>query len=335
MNSKLKDLILLDTDRTEKNLLDELKKDISILMANQTGTIEDYRMYAEVSQDLSIIDRKIDYLGWKDVNALYNSLQNIIKLINSTLSIPKEEEISQYVIDQSAAIKGSKDNINRIINKVNNLKKSPSNKVKVANNIYVKYYKNSYESMNQDEYNTVIKIVDKSLKQIEKIEFGGEFSEYHYQYLNGERATDRGRDLKSYGLTSADHDIGQLVKAGIKREEIIKLYKTNEVAMRLTKNIPSQDLKETSGYEYYRDTFSWKLIFKKYPTNYEFAFSAYDALVRRINDLDSMAQVYAAVYNSIGYETTIYQRHVYIKINGKWWSKDFYQVDEKENVIRL
>ncbi|WP_201317576.1 stalk domain-containing protein, partial [Paenibacillus sp. EPM92] len=171
----------------------------------------------------------------------------------------------------------------------------------VANGIKVKYGKHTYGSRSQSEYDTVIRIVEEALKGYDESNFGGSDHEYYLEYLDGARwsGNKKDRSARNIGLYYAEAQLGDLVKAGVSKEEIIKVRTLATIAY---------DLKE--GATDPRDGSPR---------------SAYDALAAspRITDCDSDAQVFSLVYDMMGYNTAIIagnnHAEVLIQIEGKWY----------------
>ncbi|HWO97227.1 MAG TPA: S-layer homology domain-containing protein [Bacillus sp. (in: firmicutes)] len=175
----------------------------------------------------------------------------------------------------------------------------------VVNGIKVNYGKHTYGSKTQAHYDQVMQIVTSALElKYNDIVYSPQVSydKYHDEYINGARGT-RDRTSPDYyternrGLLSAENNIGGLVKAGLGKEDIIKLKR--------------------GGY-----VFSTLISGKRDPLDGS-PESAYDALVRDINDCDSEAQVMAAVLDTMGYNTAILVRpghaNMFVEVQGKWF----------------
>ncbi|WP_080833707.1 copper amine oxidase N-terminal domain-containing protein [Cohnella massiliensis] len=171
--------------------------------------------------------------------------------------------------------------------------------VQVVNGIKVKYGKHTYSVSNQSEYDQSLKIVEDALKGFDDIVFGGRYNEYFELFLKGERwSGDRSdRSERNIGLKIAEGSIGDLVNAGVSRETIIKADKAAAIALSLF-----------SG---------------KYNPLDGSPRSIYDVLVLNRNDCDPTAQVYSAVFDSLGFNTAIIggsnHAEVLIQIDGKWF----------------
>lgn len=179
---------------------------------------------------------------------------------------------------------------------------APSENNKVGN-ITVKYGSHTYASKNQAEYDKVMSIVSAKIKSDYD---GAEFTrdstnKYYYEYLDGARGIKDRRDpnfgtQRNSTLIAADSLLGDLVDAGFSKETIIELHKGSIVATYLLAG--KTDPKDGS------------------PS------SAYDALVNGLSDCDPIAQVYSAVFDSLGYNTVMLTRpgHAFalVQIDGKW-----------------
>lgn len=175
----------------------------------------------------------------------------------------------------------------------------------IVNGIKVRFGKHTYGSRNQEEYDTVVRIVEEALKGYDQSNFGGVYKEYFYEYLNGARwsGDKKDRSDRNRGLFAAENMLGDLVKAGVSKEEIIKVSTLASIAYDLLKGaIDPADGSPNS---------------------------AYDALVgnasgKRYSDCDSDAQVFSLVFDMMGYNTMIAagQNHaqMYVEINGKWYA---------------
>lgn len=322
INNFTKQFMLYESRRSEKTLILDLKKAFSKLETNKD---DESNTYIAITRALVPIDRKIDYIGWKDVTGLSSVLQTGIDLMR------------QYSLsNDNLTIENAKDNINRMYLKVKNMNNTKNNqrpRSKIANDIKVLYGNHDYDSLNQKEYDTVIAEVNKALNDINKAEFGGEYSEFYYQYLDGERWSGNRMDRsdKNIGLFYAGEDLGEFVSEKINKEDIIKAYKTLEVARNLTSNIPDIGFGSTS-YQYYIEGESFYL--KKSPSNYEISLSAYDGFVRRLDGAEAVSQINTAVFDVMGYKTKTVEGALQVQIGGKWWgvsgSGFFYKPEKKK-----
>lgn len=169
----------------------------------------------------------------------------------------------------------------------------------VVDGIKVKYGKHTYGVTTQKQYDQSLQIVDDVLKGIDDIVFGGRYNEYYELFLKGERwSGDRSdRSDRNKGLKSAEGSIGDLVNAGVSSETIIKAYKASTISLELLRG-KHDPLDGTPR-------------------------SIYDALVLDRIDCDPIAQVYSAVFDSLGFNTAIIggsnHAEVLIQFDGKWF----------------
>jgi hypothetical protein len=324
-------LLLNQSERSEKDLILALKNAILKLKNSQQNTVDDYKAYLDISITLAVIDRKVDYIGWTNVNELATVLNTSTSLIGKPITIPESYQNAIYEAESRLrTIKIAEGNIMRMKNKVTKLKKSiPS--AKIADTIQVLYGSNSYNTMNQKEYDVVLEIVSDTLSRMDKVVFGGRDSQFYYRYLNGERYTEKTDQLKYMGFTNAEREIGSLVKAGISKEEIITLYKLKELAWELETRVPSQNI-SSSKYSYGYNFGDFYVT--KSPSNYEISISAYDALVRLLDDREAIAQVYSAVFDAKGYRTDTKNGYMYFEMKGQWWNSSLLPVDKNGNLVR-
>ncbi|BFH67321.1 hypothetical protein J27TS7_15760 [Paenibacillus dendritiformis] len=181
-------------------------------------------------------------------------------------------------------------------------KVSDSGKQQAVDGISVKHGKHTYASRNQSEYDQVMKIVENAVKGYDESGFGGVYQKYYYEYLDGARWTGDKSDRsdRNRGLYAAENSIGDLVKAGVSKEEIVKVDTIASIAYDLLRGVP--DPKDGSPR------------------------SAFDALARspRMTDCDSDSQVFSAVFDAMGYNTMIGSspNHAdpYVEIDGIWYS---------------
>ncbi|WP_079912988.1 copper amine oxidase N-terminal domain-containing protein [Paenibacillus sp. 32352] len=167
--------------------------------------------------------------------------------------------------------------------------------------IKVLYGKHTYGSVDQNEYTAVLKIVNQALKGYDDIVFGGDqYSPYYYQYLDGARWTGdtRDRSLQNRALKSAENTIGPLVEEGLNKDEIVKVYKVVNVAL--------------------------KLIQGKADPGDGSPSSAADNLLHNRSDCDAEAEVYSVVFDAMAYNTAIIgganHAQVIIKLGGSWFT---------------
>ncbi|MGM0805751.1 MAG: copper amine oxidase N-terminal domain-containing protein [Bacillota bacterium] len=185
---------------------------------------------------------------------------------------------------------------------------------KIVNGIKVKYGAHTYGSQSQWQYNQVMQIVEKShMKNYGKVEWPEEYD----WYLSGDRAENYPyRSEKSRALHGANYRIGDLVKANVKKEEILKAHN----AIYLTLSTYNNNAKDPGDMS---------------PR------SAYDELVRGVTDCDASAQVLSAVFDSLGYNTMIvsgnYHADPLVQINGIWYKPfgdGFYKYEIQKNFYK-
>ncbi|CAM4415442.1 copper amine oxidase N-terminal domain-containing protein [Paenibacillus alkaliterrae] len=185
---------------------------------------------------------------------------------------------------------------------IESAKVSDTGKLQNVDGISVKYGRHTYASRNQSEYDQVMKIVENAVKGYDESGFEGVYQKYYYEFLDGARwSGDKSdRSDRNRGLYAAENSIGELVKAGVSKEEIVKVDTIASIAYDLLRGVP--DPKDGSPR------------------------SAYDALVRspRMTDCDSDSQVFSAVFDAMGYNTLIASSpnhaQVYVEIDGYWYS---------------
>jgi hypothetical protein len=180
-----------------------------------------------------------------------------------------------------------------------------------ANGISTRYGKHDYASRNQSEYDKVMKIIDAAVDEIPSMQLGdgGRFQNAYEQFLEGDKASNYDPSSMEYrNLSVVEARLSALVDAGLSKYKIADLQKATMVAGNLLAGI------EDPGTGTPR--------------------SAYDALISRLTDCDSDAQVYSAIFDSLGYPTAIIastgHADVIIKIEGKWYntsSATFTKVD--------
>ncbi|BBW98756.1 stalk domain-containing protein [Geobacillus subterraneus] len=173
------------------------------------------------------------------------------------------------------------------------------NKKQVVKGITVDYGRHTYGVKNQAEYNKVMEIVRNALKRLDKEPWtDGRLAKYRDMYLNGDRKENyKVGSLEYIGLLQAENSLGDLVRKGVSKEEIKKVYKLGMIASDLLQGA-------------------------KDPRNGKPS-SAYDALVNKLSDCDSGAQVYSAVYDAMGYNTMILAGNnhasAYVQIGDNWY----------------
>ncbi|MED4974254.1 MULTISPECIES: CAP domain-containing protein [Geobacillus thermoleovorans group] len=174
-----------------------------------------------------------------------------------------------------------------------------NNKKQVVNGITVDYGRHTYGVKNQAEYNKVMEIVRNELKRVDKEPWmDGRFAKYYDMYLNGDRKENyKVGSLEYRGLLQAENSLGDLVSKGVSKEEIKKVYKLGMIASDLLQGATDPRNGKPS--------------------------SAYDALVNKLSDCDSDAQVYSAVYDAMGYNTMILagksHADAFVQIGNNWY----------------
>ncbi|BBW98749.1 stalk domain-containing protein [Geobacillus subterraneus] len=173
------------------------------------------------------------------------------------------------------------------------------NKKQVVKGITVDYGRHTYGVKNQAEYNKVMEIVRNALKGIDKEPWiEGRLAKYYDMYLDGVRKENYNVGSLDYvGMFQAEQSLKGLVDKKVSIEEIKKIYKIRRVASDLLKGA-------------------------KDPRNGKPS-SAYDALVNKLSDCDSGAQVYSAVYDAMGYNTMILAGNnhaaAFVQIGDNWY----------------
>ncbi|MEF3302523.1 stalk domain-containing protein [Paenibacillus sp. GYB003] len=180
----------------------------------------------------------------------------------------------------------------------------------------VRYGRHDYGSLNQSQYDTVMKIVDKAVAGLDKVDISQE-EMYLTEYMNGARwSGDKGdRSERNKGLYYTEQRYGEMVADGVSKDEIVKIIKARILSTHLVEK--AKDIGEAP-------------------------FSAYQALIELNRGCESISQVDSAVFDVLGYNTMIYgpEGHAEsaIMINGKWynltglqrlptfdqWEKDFF-----------
>ncbi|WP_445612973.1 hypothetical protein [Geobacillus sp. YF-1] len=174
-----------------------------------------------------------------------------------------------------------------------------NNKKQVVNGITVDYGRHTYGVKNQAEYNKVMEIVRNELKRVDKEPWvGGRFAKYYDMYLNGDRKENyKVGSLDYRGMFQAEQALKDLVDKKVSKEEIKKIYKVRMVAAGWIGNTSDP---RTGKPE-----------------------SAYDALVNKVSDCDSDAQVYSAFFDALGYNTMIlagnHHADAFIQIKDNWY----------------
>lgn len=309
VNEMMKSIALIQSKRSEKELLASLNSAFSSVNRAQ---FTNPTLTNNLTVTLAVIDRKIDYVGWKDVNGLYNAMQT-----GSSLDL-------KYLVKSDIGFSAA-EMIKRIHTKASNLKKTgpvTGQDKNMADYIKVVSEDVTYMTVNQKEYDAVFTIVKEALKGYDKVVIGGEFSPYYYQFLEGERGNwDRShpdaRTKRNLGLISAEITMGDLVKAGVSKEEVIRLTKTAEIAAELTRSIHYSG-PNSSIYQYDYECGCMSLT--KSPANSELAYSAYDGLVRGLGSSMVYQNIDAAVFDGMGYQTKYVNHRMMFEVNGVWWN---------------
>jgi hypothetical protein len=169
--------------------------------------------------------------------------------------------------------------------------------VHVVNGITVRYGKHDYGSNNQAEYDKVMEIVAAKVAAIDSISFGGKYEAYFTRFLAGERASSFPSDSLDYrGLSIAQNKLSILLDQGLSNVDVVKAYKTSLIsALLLGSDNPGDGSPK----------------------------SAYDILVRHLGDCDAIANVYSAVFDSLGYNSAILSGYnhadVVVKLGDSWF----------------
>jgi hypothetical protein len=144
-----------------------------------------------------------------------------------------------------------------------------------------------------------MEIVGQKVKDIGSVKFdaGGKYEDYFKRFLDGDRASNYDQKSMDYrGLGIVQNKLGPLVDNGVTKDIIEKVYKGSLMGGDLVEGV--KDLGGSTR-------------------------SAYDALVGKSTDCDSDAQVYSAVFDSLGFNTAIVagtgHADVIIQLNGKWF----------------
>lgn len=169
----------------------------------------------------------------------------------------------------------------------------------------VMFGRHAYGSLNQNEYDEVMKIVKKELDRVFDPNWDGLLyginkleEQYFLSYLDGKRWDgNRSNDSpENVALYAAEEYLGDLVRAGVKKEVIIEIMKIEKAARKKLREANPVDVTPRS---------------------------AYDALVKRIDDCDSTANTLSAFYDAMGYNTMIVgmPNHalVLVEVNGYWF----------------
>lgn len=165
------------------------------------------------------------------------------------------------------------------------------------------YTKHHYGSANQEEFNTVIDIINDAILDVPTVQF----PKYYSEYLDGARwSGDRSdRSERNVRLAQAEGALKGIVDAGVSRASIEKAYK----------------VLLTAGY----------LIAGRKDPKDGTPRSAYDNLVRKVSDCDSDAEAFSAFFDAMGYNTMIIaspgHAEFYFQIEGNWYDRWFRKFD--------
>ncbi|MFI8711975.1 copper amine oxidase N-terminal domain-containing protein [Brevibacillus brevis] len=171
----------------------------------------------------------------------------------------------------------------------------------VVNGIHVKYGAHTYGVKSQQEYDAAMKVVDAKIKSTDMSQYST--YDYYVRYVNGERwdGNRSNRSELNIGLFQAEQNIGALVKAGVSKDTILKSLKAVQASADLT-NMRDNGLTDPKDGT---------------PS------SIYDTLFRKITDCDSDAQTWAAVFDSMGFNTMVLagpgHADMLVQFNGTWY----------------
>lgn len=174
-----------------------------------------------------------------------------------------------------------------------------NNKKQVVNGITVDYGRHTYGVKNQAEYNKVMEIVRNELKRLDKEPWiEGRLAKYYDMYLDGVRKENYKKGSLEYmGLMNAETVLKDVVDKKVSKEDIRKVYKVKAIANSLLQGTTDP---RTGKPE-----------------------SAYDALVKKVSDCDSDAQVYSAFLDAMGYNTMIIadkdHADAFVQIGSHWF----------------
>lgn len=325
---QVKRILLLESKKSEKTLLTNLKNAFNKLEKSRKIDIDSKDSYRDIAVALAVIDRKMDYIGWNDINGLLSTLEKGLPIVNIPITI---KDPLSFTYGDRLMISRVKGNTQNMLKKVKKIKvsrlKGPRNKI--PETIIVQYNKNHYNCANQNEYNQVITEIKRAIKEMNSLPIGGEYSEYYNMFLEGKRWSGNKNDRsdQNIGLFIAEEVMGILVKAGVNKKEIVKLIKAQEIAQELKSSIPNQDV-EHFRYEYYWDNLD-NFWLKKSPSNYVISLSAYDGLIRGLEEEEARRQITSAVFDIFGYKTKVAKAKgfgdvVAIWIKGKWRAIDWH-----------
>lgn len=184
--------------------------------------------------------------------------------------------------------------------------------LKPKSKISTLYGKHDYGSLNQKEYDTVIKIAKEKLVGVENGPYAqSKIAEKAYSdFLDGvepirDRANPKFRSEYNMALLYGYNNLMTVKESGLSKKEII---------------------------QYWRIQYAYATVDAGTEPGTGAPYSAYDALVRKTMDCDALAQVMNLFFDIMGYNTAILARpgHAFeeIKINGKWRNPTYlYPVD--------
>jgi len=170
-----------------------------------------------------------------------------------------------------------------------------------VNGIKVQYGKHTYGSKNQKEYDKVMEIVNAKIASFDfELDPSGKYTEQFEAYLyKGDRAVEHPEGSQEWrGLILANGKFGPLLEAGLTVDESVDVYKASLIASSFMGDVTN-------------------------PRNGS-PKSAYDNLVNKLSDCDSDAQVYSAVLDVLGFNTSIVASRshadVIVKLGNNWYS---------------
>ncbi|WP_316569890.1 hypothetical protein [Neobacillus sp. YIM B06451] len=326
MDRVTKLIVEKESQRSEKELLSRLEKALQkVTAADYTNSVE---AHTEVTVALFAIDRQIDYSGWKNVSGLYNTLEGYKNAFDGRIRIPSN--VYNYdPIQIYGNMEFASGVFNRVYGKVKGLKNSSSIKAQnpITEEVIAQFGRHGYNSMNQKEYDQVMKIVTQSLKGYKEAKdvYKAEYHQYYLDYINGARwdGNNDNQSDRNMILRMAEGSLGELVRAGLSKTEIEKIFRTSIVANNLISTIPYQS---SGGYSYSYDGSTVSV--KKNDPKYEISVSAYDALIRGILGKCAKQMVKSAVFDAMGFNTMIVKSKytesdlMIFQAGGKWWYMD-------------
>lgn len=174
----------------------------------------------------------------------------------------------------------------------------------VAGGINIRYLNHTYSVRNQDQYNAVVKEAQALLSIVPTADvsrLNPRYGTYYLEYLDGARWDGNRTNSadRNVGLKFAEDDLSDLIKNGVAKEEILKIWTALQLADQLVK----------SGEED--------------KTNNDYVRSAYDVINGQYNQT-ARAQLYSAVFDFAGYNTAVVSkygsRYTIMQIGDKWYS---------------